>query len=932
MNVFLTYTIRSLKKNRARTLVTIIGIVLSVALVTSVLEGAYSGILYMIRYREENSGTMHGLFPSLSEEGVKALQEDQSVKEVSTMRITGFALVYDEPDFSKPYLCIASTDQSFAKMTGISVESGRFPESPDELLVPGYLTHRRPDPVTVGSQVTLSVGKTRTDGEVMSLNRFHAYGDNVGLSDGEECVYTVVGTYWYCNDILMPNISACGLAITAGEKEGDLLAAVSVKNPRQFYEWADHQTVSQNWLDNTLLLTCYGVTRDSRVNWTVTMLVSLLLLLVVFGSILLVYNSFSISVSERTRQFGILRSIGATKKQIRGAVFSEAFLLSLIGIPLGLLVGFAGIAAVLWYLKDIVAMMYTGTAPVNASLRFEFSFLALLVSVSIGLFTTLASAWIPAIRANRVRPIEAVRQTKDIRLRAKEIRTPRIVGKIFGIEGVLASKNYKRNRKQHRAVVWSLALSILLFVSAFSFIRYMSRYIDDMTSNQPKVDLTKNIELSAMEDPEELLERLDNAAHVTKSAFGVTASGSVMVNLFFPEEAAPDPPKGTSYTDVSSLPNIHNTFYGETAPEGASPIYLAGDGAVLSPINFAFLDDRTFRNLLKDNGISEEAYFDSASPQGVLYNSGMGQYQKSGKDYDEMVYVPYQLIQKDQIPLDAYLIRSVSPDGYLEIGAVDGERLYYPVKDAAGLVSLDPSLLDPEKVIRIKAEESTVRIDLKIGGIIQKNAFFFADSLPCLYYPYSMLDHVVSEEIRALTGGFGSALYFFNTDDRMESKAAMNEILTEEALPRGFNEVSGYDRGIIKLIGVFSYGFILLISLIAVANAFNTAHTNVMLRRREFAILRSIGLSKKGFFKMIVYEWFRESTTGFIIGLLIATAFAFAIWKVISRMIQRAFYLPWESVLISAGATLVVMAFSVLYAVRRVRTNHPVEVLKDENA
>ena len=195
-----------------------------------------------------------------------------------------------------------------------------------------------------------------------------------------------------------------------------------------------------------------------------------------------------------------------------------------------------------------------------------------------------------------------------------------------------------------------------------------------------------------------------------------------------------------------------------------------------------------------------------------------------------------------------------------------------------------------------------------------------------------VMDEVVPEEAGALPGEY-SLLYYFNSDDREASKADMNAILAEEGLPRhGFNEQSGYDRGLIQLVGVFSYGFILLISLIAVANAFNTAHTNVMLRRREFAVLRSIGLSKQGFLKMIVYEWMKESFTGLVIGLFAATAFTFAIWKVISQMIRRAFYMPWESIVISAGATLVVMTLSVLYAVRRVRMDHPVEVLKDENA
>ncbi|MBR4768432.1 MAG: ABC transporter permease [Lachnospiraceae bacterium] len=892
MNVFLKYTIRSLRKNRSRTLVTIIGIMLSTALITAVLEGAYSGIRCMIRYQEANTGTMNGLFTDLSEKDVETIRKDKEVMEVSAMRVTGFALIEAEPDSSKPYLCIGSADPSFAKMTGINVDTGRFPESSDELLIPEYLTLRSPDPITVGDKVTLSVGKTREDGQPLSLYSTFDYGNRtVGLLDGEERTYTVVGTYLYCNDILVPYITSSRLAVTVGENDGSFVAAVALKNPRRFYDWARNQSVSSNWQDNSILLRYYGVTPGGKVEWTVTALVFILLLLVVFGSILLVCNSFSISVTERTRQFGILRSVGATKKQLRGVIFSEAMLLSLIGIPLGLTLGFAGIGAVLWYLKDAVASMSAGNAVHPVYLRFEFSLPALLVSIGLGLLTTLASAWIPAIRANRVRPIEAVRQTKDIRISIREVKTPRIVGKIFGIEGILASKNYKRNRRQHRAVVWSLALSILLFVSAFSFIRYISRYIEDMSVNQPKVDLVKALDLNEVKDPEHLLERLKNASHVTKGAFSTGIGSSSMVNLFFSEEAAPDPPEGITYPDLSSHPDKHIPFSVGSGPEGVPPIYLSGGGEVLSPVNVAFLDDHTFRELLNENGISEEPFFDGTSLQGVLFNAGMTQYRVKGAEQNDVVYVPYSLIRESLLPLDCYVLQNVRSE-----------------------------------------EKSTVRIDLKIGAVIRKNAFCFTNVLPCLYYPYSMMDEVVPEEAGALPGEY-SLLYYFNSDDRESSKADMNAILAEEGLPRrGFNEQSGYDRGLIQLVGVFSYGFILLISLIAVANAFNTAYTNVMLRRREFAMLRSIGLSKQGFLKMIVYEWMKESFTGLVIGFFAATAFTFAIWKVISQMIRRAFYMPWESIVISAGATFFVMTLSILYALRRVRTEHPVEVLKDENA
>ena len=108
-----------------------------------------------------------------------------------------------------------------------------------------------------------------------------------------------------------------------------------------------------------------------------------------FGSILLIYNAFSISVSERTKQFGLLSSIGATKRQLLRSVLFEALFLSVIGIPLGILAGIAGIGVTLELTKNMfMSFLQYNT---DAVMDLYVSKAAVAAATLVGLITVLIS-------------------------------------------------------------------------------------------------------------------------------------------------------------------------------------------------------------------------------------------------------------------------------------------------------------------------------------------------------------------------------------------------------------------------------------------------------------------------------------------------------------------------------------------------------------
>ncbi|MDR0857690.1 MAG: FtsX-like permease family protein, partial [Oscillospiraceae bacterium] len=194
---------------------------------------------------------------------------------------------------------------------------------------------------------------------------------------------------------------------------------------------------------------------------------AVLCLIIVSASVIVISNAFRVSAGERTRQFGILKSVGATKKQIASTVMYEGLWLSAIGIPagiaVGLLVEFAG--------TSVANYLLAGINKIN-SVKLEFSFVvawqALIIAAIVAFVTVLLSAWLPARKASRIAAIDAIRNSGDVLLSSKKIKTNRLIAKLFGIEGTLAAKSLKRSKRNFRATVVSLTISIVLFLSAAS--------------------------------------------------------------------------------------------------------------------------------------------------------------------------------------------------------------------------------------------------------------------------------------------------------------------------------------------------------------------------------------------------------------------------------------------------------------------------------
>lgn len=138
-------------------------------------------------------------------------------------------------------------------------------------------------------------------------------------------------------------------------------------------------------------------------------------------------------------------------------------------------------------------------------------------------------------------------------------------------------------------------------------------------------------------------------------------------------------------------------------------------------------------------------------------------------------------------------------------------------------------------------------------------------------------------------------------------------------------------RNLKLIIEIFLYGFIVLISLIGVSNIFNTITTNVNLRRREFANLKSIGMTDKAFNKMMNLECLFYGTKSLLWGLPIGCAMCYLLSKAFESEIMFMFKIPWSSIAIVIVAVYLIVFMTMKYAKGKIKKENIIDVLRDDN-
>ena len=872
MSIFTKLTLRNLKLNKKRTIGTIIGIVLSTALICAVAGMATSLQKSMVATTIKDTGYYHLKLSDVTNEDVQKFQNNRDVKAVNSINDVGYSLLEGRTSSKRPYIHVYSMDENSFNNMRLQLIEGRYPANSSEIAINEDILSNSTKTYKIGDKITLNIGdRYAGDRYIKSGWDYLPYEyavppevDNQSDSNGlvisdsgdeqqritEENLkvnftkeFEIVGIVSN-NDMPIRRISyivdAGYACITNGLEEGQKDIYIALNNPYNCEEDIEEMIgvrINSGEFSNTnyTYTINYELLRWESLNAsdaTASMIIAVIVVVVIIIMITSVYcikNAFSISLTEKIRMYGMLSSVGATKKQIRKSVIREGMLLSIVGIPIGIL---SGLLAV-YILVIIVRNILQGV--LEAQVEFSISILPIVIAALLGLTTVYLSCLSAARKAKKVTPLEAIRSSNEVKINSKKIKSPKIIKKLFGTGGVIAYKNLKRSKKKYRTTVVSIAISVFVFIATSTLITY------------------------AFEAMATYYEEYDYNVQVTASGDNKTVLSDIMQNEKF---------------DDYSL------------------IYDASRETGFSLMN---IEDK---NILSDFAI--ERMGNDVDSNFVPQVTLKGLNSKDFKEFVESLNLNYENV-KDKAILNDYT-NLYTDDGK----TIRGRTLNYKNGDtiSANLDGLELKL----EIAKIVNEKPRGLEDTTYGnGLVIINIDEYGDKIDFVPVKLAIKTTDAADTVKKLSENYDD-ISVFNID----------------------KEVKFYNA--VKLLtSIFAYGFIAVITLIGVTNIFNTLTSNIELRQKEFAMLKSIGMTKKEFNKMVNLETIFYSFKALLYGIILGLVASFAIYMAFTESLDLGFIWPIEAILISIVFVFAIIFIIMKFAISKINKQNIIETIRKEN-
>lgn len=877
-------TLKNLRLNKVRTIVTIVGIMLSAALITVVSGMALSGRQTMIDGQTEWSGNYDVALDIIDTAKIDKIRQNRNVENAFYKERLGFskATVADNAEYG--YAVTAISENAFDGCFKLKLEKGSFPTNSNEAVVTGAFKNTDGKDVKVGDKITLELGVLKgTDGKVLgeselldlSPKRFK----ESKITDKKQKTYTITGIIENPNTRELNNPSSCFEIYTVSDEESPV-EAIRTKHMNKLciaytpqsegnylqntadilgFKADDMSNVSSDEISpedqqtsgvngysfNTVLLSMKGYGGSDGTNGMIFSLAVIIIIIVMLASVFVIRNSFAISITEKTSMYGMLASVGATKRQIRRNVLFEGFILGLIGIPLGILLGLGVNAILIAILNSVLGDMLSG-----ATFVFVTPTIPIICAIVLSAVTIFCSSFFIALRASRIPPLVAIRGNKDIKVKNnKPYRTSKLTKKLFGVGGEIASKSLKRSRKKYRTTVISIVVSVAMFIAVSAFMDYGMTFTDHYYGNTDYSYMVSGIDANQAQTIEKMPE-IENYLTVG-SQYGYV-SADVPVNECG-ENFLYDNADGTKSFSVEFLEFEHDTFVQICRELKLDYNKVKGGVLVYSEVTPYNMEN------MEGTGEPMKLFGKTAPTKFIVYgNDDNGNELIAGKLKVSSVF--------DEIPKSA--------DSVIGEGTILGQGL---IIGEQGVIS--PQLGEHECYITLYANTSN----------------------------HTSLTNRI--ESMPSTGDSESYISIFDYEETV----------------RQFNAV-------MLIVGIFVYGFIGVISLIGMTNIFNTISTNMQLRSKEFASLKSIGMTKKEFNRMIRLESLMYGIKSLIIGIPLGVLGVFAIFSAFSNgNVPMSFVFPWKAILISIAAVFIVVWLIMKYSISKVNKQNIIETIRNDN-
>ena len=874
MNLYTSLTLRYLKENKKRTIVTIIGIILSTALICGIGNIYESFMDYQIRKTIENDGDFHATFYDIKKDDLDYITKSAGLTKSGLSNNLGYAKI--KPD-KENLMQVKAYDKTTFDGYQIKLKEGKLPTNNKEIVLSENIVSKIDK--KIGDTITLDIGK-RVDENGEEISGWQS--ENETLKDTKSESFKIVGIinkpgFEYEGGILT---GITYLDINNQPANDSFNVSIAVKKPKEVYtiasqisknlglksgtkeecnEESAEENSSMHYSSDTdefyeslsfneHLLRLQGASAYANINDSMTSIIALVTTLVIVCTIATVYNSFSISISERKKQFGILNSIGATKSQVMKLVFIEGILVSIVAIPIGLISGTIAIDLVF----KVIQAFFKTSFIADMNLRVVYNPAIMILSTVIVLITILISALLPAISAAKTSPLEAIKNSGNYKL--GKIKDSKLVRLLFKTEGVLAYKNLRRNKKKFRTTLFSLIISIVIFIS---FSGFMTLFLKANTVHMGQINHDIYMYKNGSSEDIKIIDELKNINGIKNIAI----NNDYGIGLNVKENDI-----NTTYKDL-----IDNYYTKEKVGNEysydfiSSLVKMPGDIA----INNLKLKDGSFdkETAIKENGVIlvRESYYEEKGKKG------------------EVVLTNYKVGDT----IDAYI------------------------------TNYDQ---DTDKEIK-------ENIKLKVMAITD-------DLIPGSYnYNYMGIDFITYDEVGEKLGfkPLNGSIYM-STDKEDNTRKAIKEIADKEGFRviDEIEEAKSMEQSIMAM-QVFVYGFITVISLVSVTNIVNTISTNINLRKRELAIIKSIGVTPGGFNKMICLEGLLYGILSLLYGLPIGIGMVVLMNTLLGDVIQFGLVLPWSGIIICIVGIFVITFIASYIPMKKINKENIIENIRQES-
>lgn len=899
MKVLNELSVKDLKLNKKRSIVIIIGIILSTALICGVAGLITSFQNTFIDTAKDSQGNYHAIFYNVPKDELKYIEENRGVEDYYLSEEIGYSYLpkgkisTSTGEEEKPLVNVISMNDKFLNNMAINVKDGRLPENDGELAISTRINEKFKTNYKVGDTITLNVGELKGTSENQNAN----YYDETQIKKTKEIeqeeqateneivnttskTYKIVGIIerptvaiepyeadWFTvitkmqtinkkaniavlyskpNDYVKNTESINQMVIAkSGTKENDFNRVSGLDKTYKSYKYKIKI--------NKELLAYQGASLDDETLKTIYGLGAFIMGIVLVSSVFVIRNGFAISITERLKQYGMLSSIGATKKQIKKSVYFEGFILGIIGIPLGIL---SGIFAI-YILVNVVNYILKDYVSRGTLLTYGMSWSAIVISIIVSVVTIWLSCRRSAKKASKITPIEAIRSSEDVKLKAKKIKCPKIITKIFKTGGEIAYKNLKRSKKKYRTTVISIIVSVVIFIAISSFIQYgfkmSSAYYTEKNYNYVVYTYTT----ASPEDTEEFAKEQEKRLKML--------------------------------TDISNLPDV-------------------GDVSINKTNTFEMNMDEKHKAELTEYGKNIKArYSESNSNQEQIDNVNIISLSKNAYDaYLKKIGGDYETYKDGAILID----NNINLD---EKGKkIQGSMYTWKKGD-----TVTGKINDKEYNIKIVAK--TEERPNGVENLYNTNAYF-----------------IVSEDFINKTGYISATLCAQSNDaDKLDAEVEQykkDNNLTDSNL-NSFNleESVRAENAVVLVISIFLYGFIGVITLIGITNIFNTITTNMNLRKKEFAMLKSIGMTKKEFNRMIRLESIFYGVKSLVIGIPIGLVLSYGMYNVFKNSMEMDYVLPYKAIAVAVIFVAVVIGIIMKYSMSKINKQNIIETIRNDN-